>query len=100
MRVSYINGQISFVEETEYQSYNDYKVGDKVYSLYEHLGYEFIITSLRTYTENDKDFFDISIEETGNSKNAMSFEYEDFKRCFITKKHMRKNKLNKIDGNV
>lgn len=26
MRVSYINGQISFVEETEYQSYNDYLV--------------------------------------------------------------------------
>lgn len=87
------------VEDAQYQCRNGHKVGDKVYNIYEE--YEpYTICGLKTY----EDKFEISINSPWMLKSregtrelvAHTYEEDDFKKCFITEKEMRKRKIKNI----
>jgi len=92
------------IEDKEYQSYNGYKVGDKVYSIYGHYGFE-PFTIIRLLTYGDIEIFEVSIQNDTQKQNifglqSITFKIEDFEKCFITEKEQRRRKLEKINKNI
>jgi len=86
------------IEDTHYQCYNGYKIGDRVYRIREK--YEpYTICDLKTY-ENK---FEISVNSPWMQSNrqgatlvAHTYEDVDFKNVFITEKQMRKIKIKNL----
>ncbi len=87
------------VEDTHYQCYNGYRVGDRVYRIREK--YEpYTICGLKTY----EDKFEISVNSPWMLKAregtrelvAHTYEDVDFKNVFITEKQMRKIKIKNL----
>ena len=88
-----------FVEDTHYQCYKGYKIGDKVYNTFENFE-QYTICDLKTY----EDVFDISVNSPWmlNARKgsrdlvAHTYEEKEFKKVFITEREMRKRKIKNL----